>query len=53
LEKRKRETVDEIRRRLGPDDMVYSAIRAGKKRESMASNLLGGIQRRQLPSQDW
>jgi hypothetical protein len=34
--------VEEIRRRLGPDDMVYSAIRAEKKRDTVASNLLGG-----------
>jgi hypothetical protein len=42
LELKKQENVDTIRKRLGQEDMVYSAIRAGKKRETIASNLLGG-----------
>jgi hypothetical protein len=36
------ENVDEIRRRLGPDNMVYNAIQSGYKRGNMAQDLLGG-----------
>jgi hypothetical protein len=39
LELKKQENVYTIRKRLGQEDMVYSAIRAGKTRATMASYL--------------
>jgi hypothetical protein len=42
LAKKRKECEDEIRRRLGPDEIVYNTIQVRSKKNSLAKELLGG-----------
>jgi hypothetical protein len=42
LDKKRKECENEIRRRLGPDDIVYNSVQVRSKKSSLAKELLGG-----------